>query len=63
MKEAMAAVQVYSPEKRRMEKARQRRHDLDLVAAGQAQAVQARNRLVSNPKDWRLEIPDELPNE
>jgi len=46
-----------------MEKARQRRHDLDLVAAGQAQAVQARNRLVSNPKDCRLEIPDELPNE
>jgi hypothetical protein len=63
MKQALAAVRFYSPKERRAEKARQRRRDHDLAAAGLGHELQRRNRLISNPKDWRLEVPDELPNE
>jgi hypothetical protein len=63
MKETLATVQLYSPARRRAEKARQRRRDCDLAAAGSAQAVQAANRLISNPKEWRLVAPEDLPNE
>ncbi|MBI5385387.1 MAG: hypothetical protein HZA90_11965 [Verrucomicrobia bacterium] len=63
MKAALAAVQIYSPAQRQAEKARQRQRDGARAAAGQAEAVQAQNRLVTNPKEWRLEVPEEVPTE
>jgi hypothetical protein len=59
MKETLHAVRLYSPQARRAQKARRRQQDVELVAAGKGAPLQARNRLIPNAKEWRLEAPEE----
>jgi hypothetical protein len=63
MRSSVADIQTYSAQQRRAEKARRRKHDSEQAAAGQAEQVQARNRLVPNPKEWELECSEEPVNE
>lgn len=63
MNDILRSMETYSPTARAREKARQRRRDQQLVKAGRAEEVQATNRLIANPKEWRLEVGEEPVNE
>jgi hypothetical protein len=59
VKPAFPEIRFYSVSARREEEARCRRRDRQRAEAGQADEVQAANRLIANPRDWRLETNED----